>query len=321
MSQFVEQASLQQLISLLDSVTADQVLQFFNAELEQFSDSALKILLLPAVSSPHFIEIVCKLFHIVGEEARRTVGQAAALRVFLDVSFEESDLASRVLSMVRGQVDIQLLISEILNPVVGSEQVSKALIAIDGAPAEWREDFLPFTELIAHHLLSRRKFDLSASAAASFGRLLESHFAMYPYKVAALSSHVFAWTVPFRDSAASEILKVVFPYVYKNIHDQPFSIVNVFMFATVDKRKEARRDLVRAFLASSWPPLDLAIIAYQIQELNRVFMRLVKEPNGKSLLLKIAEEAYRLNEPARGKVIKAAGIAMKSGSYVSESDT
>ena len=62
---------------------------------------------------------------------------------------------------------------------------------------------------------------------------------------------------------------------------------------------------MRAFLASDWPPVDLAITAFRTRELRRILKQLVREREGLSYTAKIEESAKKLQKELRRPVLKA----------------
>ena len=94
-----------------------------------------------------------------------------------------------------------------------------------------------------------------------------------------------------------------------------------FMFVELDKCKIARKDLVRAFMRSEWPPVDLAVTAYRACELNRILKRLIKEPGGRSYLAKVEDGAQGLQAVIRKQVLKAIKEVRGSGTFIPESET
>jgi hypothetical protein len=100
----------------------------------------------------------------------------------------------------------------------------------------------------------------------------------------------------------SGLLKVVFPTVYEQLRgtESTPSMFDFFSFHDWDKCKTARNDLVRAFINSVWPPVDLLMIAYEIKEVQSFSRILAAAQEGRKVL------ARALADPALPQYVRNA---------------
>jgi hypothetical protein len=74
-------------------------------------------------------------------------------------------------------------------------------------------------------------------------------------------------------------------------------------------------------MISIWPPSDLARIAAKVHDLDRIFLRTLKEPGGTSYLQRVEDDLHSFPEDIRAQVGSALKSARSWGSYISDVDT
>ena len=76
-------------------------------------------------------------------------------------------------------------------------------------------------------------------------------------------------------------------------------------FMDWDRCKAARRELVVAFMSSSWPPRDLALTACRTNEVARIIRRVAKQHDGEAYIKRIASDVGKLPKGCRNAVDNA----------------
>ena len=106
---------------------------------------------------------------------------------------------------------------------------------------------------------------------------------------------------------ASQIVVVTFPVVYDELRHgrSMFWLHEFFRVLDWDRCKVARKELVRAFLESSWPPVDLGITAYRARDLKRILKRLLRAPKGSRYLDRIEEGVRQLQDKSAESILWA----------------
>ena len=178
-------------------------------------------------------------------------------------------------------------------------------------------------DLIVQLVASRRDFDLTADGAMAIARLIETAAQLDHHTYLKICSTILPFAVAARQKPASPIIIAAFPVIYDGLRkdSDKFGLMKLFSFVDWDKCKIARKDLVRAFMTSEWPPADLAITAFRACELSRILKRLLREPGGPSYLAKVEEGSQRLNDVICKPVLKAIKEVRHSGSFMADSET
>lgn len=106
-------------------------------------------------------------------------------------------------------------------------------------------------------------------------------------------------------SSTSALIVKVFPSVYEMLRkeDSGIKFSRIFSFTDWDKCKTARKGLVRSFLRSDWPPVDLVKTAYYAQDTRRILKDLLQESGGKEYLKLIKNDIQKLPPEYRRAII------------------
>ncbi len=107
------------------------------------------------------------------------------------------------------------------------------------------------------------------------------------------------------EPSASVLIVTIFPSVYEMLRkeDSGIKFSRLFSFTDWDKCKTARKDLVRSFLRSDWPPVDLVKTAYYAQDTRRILKDLLQESGGKEYLKRIKNDIQKLPSEYRLEII------------------
>jgi hypothetical protein len=76
-------------------------------------------------------------------------------------------------------------------------------------------------------------------------------------------------------------------------------------FVEWDRAKSARRELVEAFLSSSWPPTDLLFAAINAGAEQAILMRLSRFPRGQQYVNQIELDSQRLAPSLQSRVAES----------------
>ena len=157
----------------------------------------------------------------------------------------------------------------------------------------------------------------------ALARLIETSAQLDRHTYEKICSTILPFAMAARQKPASPIILAAFPTVYDRLrkNSKDFGLMELFRFVDWDKCKTARKDLVRAFMTSVWPAVDLAIVAFRARELSRIVKRVLKEPGGSSYLAKIEEGAEHLQEMIRQPVLKAIKEVRNAGAFIRDSET
>ena len=244
------------------------------------------------------------------------LAQSMVSRVLTDTAVQDHDLPERVIATVIGDIDLPAVITIGLGTNQSGQQVSRTLVAFDRVSPAARTPLETHVALIVQLVTSRRTFDLTTNGATALARLIEAAAQLNRRTYVKICSKILPFAMAARREPASQIIIAAFPAAYEELRKdrKNFGLIN-FFFLDWDKCKMARKDLVRAFTTSEWPPVDLAITALRARELNKILKRLLKEPGGPNYLARVEEGARRLEEAIRKPVLKAIKEVRTSGDF------
>ena len=302
---------------------ATKALNLLVGDLGQFASTAARIVMLPTIAAADHITLGLKIYPMLQGTERAMLAQSIVSRVLTDAAVQGADLPERVMAAVLNDIDLPAVITVGLDTDQDGKQVSRTLVAFDRAAPAVRALLKAHVDLIVQLVASRRDFDLTADGARAIASLIETAAQFDQHTYVKICSTILPFAVAARQKPASPIIIAAFPAIYDGLRKDSdnFGLMKLFSFVDWDKCKIARRDLVRAFMTSEWPPADLAITAFRACELSRILKRLLREPGGPSYLAKVEEGSQRLNDVIRKPVLKAIKEVRHSGSFMPDSET
>ncbi len=321
---FVKRASSDELLKAFPTAAVvEEGLRFLGKDLTQHAASAVRLVVLPAISVTEHVRWGIKLYQVLQASEMVTLAYAMLARTASAKDPSSIGLLEQVLSTVAADIDLSTVIKIGISPELDGEQVSRTLLAFGRASPKIRERLAAHANLIANRIVNRRAFDLTDEGAKGLGLVLESAGRADKTDFVKACVTILPFAMAARQKHASPIIIAAFPVVHDELRKagDGFDMVKAILFVDWDKCKSARRDLVRAFMHSSWPPVDLAITAWHTRELNRIFKRVLKERGGSRYLVKVEEGVKCLEEATRTLLLKAIDVARNSGSYIPDGET
>ena len=218
-----------------------------------------------------------------------------------------SDLPERVIAAVLDDIDVAALIAIGLSIDLDGKRISRTLVAFDRVPPETRTLLQAHVDLMVQLIASRRNFDLTVDGAMAIATLIEHAAQLDRSTYVSICSTILPFAMAARHKPASPIIIVAFPGIYEGMrrNRDDVGLMKLFMIVNWDRRKMACKHLVRTFMKSKWPPVDLAITALRARELNRILKQIITEPGGRSYLAKIEGSAQEMQEVIRRPVLRA----------------
>lgn len=183
---------------------------------------------------------------------------------------------------------------------------SRNLIAFERAPSAARSRIVEAVDQIARALQGRQLIDLTEAGNDACARL------MFDAEKASRTALVAAagWLMPSLLRAHSQpvslIIAALYPLIYRELSkaDEVPDLLNIFSFFDWDRCKTARRELVGAFMSSSWHAGDLALTAFRCHDIARILKLVAKSNGGEEYLARIEKDQYRLSDDDRGVVMR-----------------
>lgn len=291
---------------------ATKALNLLVRDFRQFVSTTARIAVLPSIRAMDHITLGLKIYPMLQGDERATLAQSVVSRVLTDAEVQDGDLPERVIATVLNDIDLPTMITMGLDTDRDGKQVSRTLIAFDRVVPTERTLIEAHVDLIVQLVARRRDFDLTKDGAMAIARLIQT-VAQLDYHIhVKICSTIFPFAVKARGKPASPIIIATFPTIYDGLRKsssnlrlkKPSRLIEPPIFADWDKCKIARKDLVRAFVTSKWPPVDLAVTAFHSRELSKILKRLLKEPRGSNYLAKIEKGAQRLEKVIQEPILK-----------------
>ena len=296
---------------------ATKALHLLARDLTRFASAAARIVILPIIAAMDHITLGLEIYPMLQGTEQAMLAQSIVTRVLTDAAVQGDELPERVMTTVIDDVDLPSAITVGLNTARNGQQVSRTLVAFDRVVPAARTLLEVHAALIAQLVASRRTFDLTMDGAIALARLIEAAARLDSRTHAKICSTILPFAMAARQKPASPIIIAAFPTIYEGLRKdrENFGLINFFSFFDRDKCKIACEDLVRTFMTSEWPPVDLAITALRVHELDRILKRLLKEPGWPRYLAKVEEGARCLEEAIRTPVLKAIKEVRNSGDF------
>lgn len=286
------------------------------------TETLVRVLTRSVVPTKTLVEVGIPLYPRTSGKARQSLSNALTFRAVTEPALSEPGLVERILGLTAAEQDLPALMTAGIARAGDGGSASRILVAFDTSPPPVRRNVVARIEPLAGAVVSRRKFDLTAAGAQALANLIE---AAGPRNNAHL--RVCSQLLPFAMAApagpASPLVIATFPTVYRELRKDSdgFDLWKLFGFTDWDKCKTARRDLVRTFLQSKWPPLDFAKAVASTPDPERFFKRLLKEQGGLAYFKRIAGESSKLMPGTRTALNNAAKAIGKNVVYIPEWDT
>ncbi|WP_269507582.1 hypothetical protein [Burkholderia sp. IMCC1007] len=120
-----------------------------------------------------------------------------------------------------------------------------------------------------------------------------------------------------RRQPVSMLIAALFPVVYQELAkaDDVPDFLKFVPFFDWDRCKTARRELVNAFMSSSWKAGDLALVACRTHDIAKILKRVAASYGGEEYLTRIESDLDRLNEDDRRQVKRTIDEIRSERSY------
>lgn len=130
-----------------------------------------------------------------------------------------------------------------------------------------------------------------------------------------------AWLMPSlllaRRQPVSLMIAALFPMIYRELAkaDAVPDLLKFVPFLDWDRCKTARRELVNAFMSSSWKAGDLALTACRCGDVAKILKRVAKSYGGEDYLVRMENDLDRLNDGERRLVMSTIAEIRSDTSY------
>ena len=321
---FVEAASREELEGAFNSRdVADSALDMLMRDVGEFGDAAARIVVLPSLARGQQIERGLKLYDQLARPERETVGQCIAIGVLGDAGERNTKEIETALDVVLPYIDLSKVIDEAFAVERDGTRVSELLERIGELTGQAGSVMERYAGRIVEAIASRDEFDLTAGGAVSLAELIERANSRGADGYVQMCCRILPFAMAARGRPASVVVVASFPTVHNGLKEEReyFGLMHLFMLAERDKARTLRKELVRTYMTSDWPPEDLAIAGIKAKALGRILKRVIKESGGRGFLNKIEKGASRLEKEVQSAIVKKVKETRRTKAFVLESET
>lgn len=230
------------------------------------------------------------------------------LRYLLEQSLSESAPSDPrvqiILSLVASQIAPRQLIQAAFPSFASTSRVSENVLLLNALPHQDRQGLLAHIDDLSNQLLNRQSNDLGAQAYAAWARMIADSGQINWDAQLRAALPTLAFALEQTNFPVSTLIVETFPVVYAQLlrskDENDFKLIPALLklpftfFADWDRAKAARRDLVEAFLRSSWPPADLLLAGLKAGIGDKILRRVSRSYVGNQYISAIEQDSYRL---------------------------
>ena len=284
-----------------------KALDRFSSDLRHFAVAAVRVVGLSGTRVCNHFALFLNIYEVLEGEARGRIAQSLWLCVLVDPMVQGAFGTEHVLDRLIDDITLGPLIDVSLDGAKTGEEVSRALVVLGRSSPALRSRLESHRRQVVRLVAGRVVFDLNSAGVMALLSLIHSARGVGHNEYVELCSMILPYAISARGDPACEIVKVAFPVVYDELRRGRDSIwlATLFDFFDWDRCKVARKDLVRAFMRSEWPPIDLAVTALRSKDLRTILKRVAKEKGGARYLSKIYEGARDLEEATGLRIQRA----------------
>jgi len=280
-------------------------------------DLLRRFIFIDAIPLDAFVRIASFVFvkSTAGERIRLAI---RALERCLGHPFDGDDIGfvTAMLDAVGEQLDVSWAIRLGLSRGVRASVASRNMAAFHSTSDPARSRVVHSIEDITQLICDRGSFDLDAVAAQACAALLLEANAAVPRFALSAAGHLLPMLMRQRSEPVSPLIAAAFPMIYRELakkEDVP-DLLKFVPFFDWDRCKAARHELVSAFMASTWAPGDLAIIACRCSDIARIMRRAAKARGGEAYLSRIVSDLTGVPDECRGPVEEVIASIHSKGS-------
>ncbi|QBR44280.1 hypothetical protein DAIF1_18440 [Stenotrophomonas indicatrix] len=263
-----------------------------------------------SLAVPFFEAEVSRLNYL--ERAR--VAERALLRS-LGASFggDEVGFIVRMLDGMGGLLDGVRISGLALSRRVEAPLAGRNLVAFRRSSDAARTQLVSALAEMAGVIRARERFDLGVQGADAFAALVAEAEVEAPHEALSASARLLPMVIEQRNYPVSSLIVAMFPVVYRELvrKEGGTERLAVMPFLARDRARAARLDIVSAYLFSSWPPSDLALLACRCAEEEKILRVVARATGGAEYLELIKSSLDSLPESCQTSTERAIKVVSR----------
>lgn len=271
------------------------------------ADILARAVLLDSLPMNTYIRVVQTVIPKVDDARKFEIAERAMGRCLRNrFNGDETALLSMLLGILGSRLDGGWVANAGLERSINAEVASRNLIIFEKAPSPARKCIVGAVDEIARVLQGRHAFDLAEAANAACARLMFDAEKTSRKALLDAAGRLMPSLLRTRHQPVSLMIAALFPMIYWELakSDDVPDLLKFFTFFDWDRCKSARRELVDAFMSSSWHAGDLALTACRCGDVALILKRVAKSYGGEEYLARIENDLGRLNDDGRRVVTR-----------------
>ena len=321
---FVEDARQEDLEAAFgEREVAGDTLDMFMRDVDEYRIAAARMVVVSSLTPREQVEQGLKLYDHLEPPERGIVGQCIASGTLVAFGERKTREIEAALNIVLPDVDLLKVIDDVFGVDRNGAEVSALLERIEEFTVETRSSVERYGRRIVEWIVKRDEFDLTASGAVSLAKFIERAKLRDKDTYIQMCCNVLPFAMSGREMPASPVIVECFPTVHNGLEGEHeyFGILHLFMLADWGRARKLRKELVRAYMHSNWPPVDLAVAGLNAQALGRILKRVIKEPGGRRFLKEIEKGTRGVKKGIQSRILKKVKEVRKTSAFVLESET
>lgn len=294
-----------------DPTTRDEMFEILKGDLAVGASQMVRILTIGEVDVGLLLQMYQDLMPNLAVKDRDRFARHVLERAFAEAPPNDQRMAVLIPALVE-TAEPRWIVKSATPADASSARVSANLILLDSVPHDTRTAILRHVDELSDRLISHRSSDLEESAYSAWAAMIADAASVdYGAQLrAAISTLSFALKLPRRPVSA--LIVASFPVVHAQLlqskGDDDFRTIPALLllpftfFSDWDRAKSARKELVNAYLASAWPPVDLLLAAINAGADRAILSRLSRSASGRRYIEKIHRDSLNLSTHARGSL-------------------
>ncbi|MBV1776009.1 hypothetical protein KSF73_09820 [Burkholderiaceae bacterium DAT-1] len=212
-----------------------------------------------------------------------------------------------VIAVLADHVDTYQIVLAATSPEINSNQIGENVALLGQTKGQLRHEIISHIGVLTDRLVNRRGNYLSAQAIEVWACLLAESGDVNQQAQIGAAATVLSYALRNVNGPHSPLVVAAFPVIYKQLRaeqDPPPGLFASFFFQDWDRCRTARKDIVDAYMRSSWPPADLLLAASRAGDGPRVLKRVSREYRGSQYIKAIADDLYRFPDSVRWALIQ-----------------
>jgi len=217
---------------------------------------------------------------------------------------DEVDFLATMLGLIGNRLNANRIVWDGVGGGVVASVASRNMLVFRKAAPPARLRIVSAISELARALCERRGVGLDADAAIACADLMLEAERTSPKALLSAAGHILPVLMRNHNEPVSPMIAAAFPIAYRELaqaSDVP-DFLKFMPFFDWDRCKVARRELVSAFMSSSWPPGDLAFTAWRCGDAFKILKSVVRAQGGEGYLDRVVMDTKRLPDECRVSV-------------------